>query len=239
MPMSTHIDVSIPESKSISVELRRSKKAKHMCIRADLHGICVVVPTNESVNVISDFVQSKAPWIFRTYQYYLSIKEKIGGEFQRDTLLFLGNRYKIRITKDREQEYAVVSENLMQITFHVIDRRSYKRYLHVWYKEQTKKILEQRVPILSRQFHLSYTNVTVKALRSKWGSCSKKGNLSFNHLLAMLPMKVVDYIIVHELVHLIEFNHSKKFWYLVESAIPDYRDHRNWLRSHAIVVQID
>jgi predicted metal-dependent hydrolase len=237
--MSTYIDVSIPGSKSVSVELRRSKKAKNMSLRADVHGICIVAPTNESENVISDFVQRKASWIFKTYQYYLRIKEKIGGEFQRGTILFLGNRYRIIITKDMVREYAVVSENLMQITFHVKDRRSYKRYLHVWYKEQTRKILEERISFLSKRFYPSYNKVSVRALRSKWGSCSKNGNLSFNHLLAMLPMNVINYIIVHELVHLIEFNHSKKFWRHVGSAIPDYREHRNWLRAHSILVHID
>jgi predicted metal-dependent hydrolase len=237
--MSTYIDVSIPECKSVPVELRRSKKAKHMSLRADVHGICVVAPTNESENIISDFVQSKAPWIFKTYQYYLRIKEKIGGEFQRDTILFLGNRYKIILTKDRVGQYAVVSENLMQITFHVKDRRTYKRYLHVWYKEQTRKILEERISLMSNQFQLSYNKVSVRALRSKWGSCSRNGNLSFNHLLAMLPIRIIDYIIVHELVHLIEFNHSKRFWRHVESAFPDYKEHRNWLRAHSILVHID
>lgn len=237
--MSKYIDVSIPESETVSVELRRSKKAKHVSLRADIHGICVVAPTTEPISLISDFVQSKAPWVFRTHQYYLHIKEKIGGGFERDEILFLGNRYKIKITKDRGQEYAVVSENLMQITFHVKDRRSYKRYLHVWYKEQTTKILEERVPGARRQLLLSYAKISVRALRSKWGSCSRKGNLSFNHLLAMLPIKVIDYIIVHELVHLIEFNHSKKFWSHVEAAIPDYNEQRNWLKDHAIIVHID
>jgi predicted metal-dependent hydrolase len=237
--MSTHIDVSIPDFKSISLELRRSAKAKRMSLRADLHGICVVAPMNEGVNVISKFVQSKVSWIYRTYKHYLRIKENIGGEFQRNTLLFLGNRYKILITKDRVCEYAVVSENLMQITFHVKDKRSYKRYLHEWYKEQTRKILTERIPVISNQLHLTCKKISVKALNSKWGSCSKNGNLSFNHLLSMLPVRVIEYIIVHELVHLIEFNHSKKFWVHVESAIPDYKEHRNWLRTHSILVHID
>jgi predicted metal-dependent hydrolase len=239
MSVSKYISVSLPHLKSVSVELRRSKKAKHMSLRADIYGICIVTPPSESVDVISNFVQSKAPWIFKTYQYYLRIKEKIGGEFQRDTLLFLGNKYRIIITKDRVRQYAVVSENLMQITFHVKDRRSYKRYLHVWYKEQTSKIIEERISLLNDRLHLSYNKVSVRALRSKWGSCSKSGNLSFNHLLAMLPTRIIDYIVVHELVHLIEFNHSKKFWRHVDSVIPDYKEHRNWLRAHAILVHID
>jgi predicted metal-dependent hydrolase len=235
------IDVSIAEDRAVSVELRSSKKAKRMSLRADVHGICVVAPPNLPLEDIRDFVRSKSRWISRTYEHYLRIKEKIEGgvgEFEKNTLLFLGNRYRIRITKDRG-EYAIVSNNLMQITFHVKDRRTYKRYLHVWYKEQTRKILEERVPIISQRLCLSYAKISVKALRSRWGSCSKNSNLSFNHLLAMLPLKVIDYIIVHELVHLVEFNHSKKFWTRVESNIPEYKDHRKWLKSHAILVRID
>ncbi len=239
MSASKYISVALPHLKCVFVELRRSKKARHMSLRADIYGICVVAPTNESVNVISDFVQSKAQWIFKSYQYYLRIKEKLGGEFQRHTLLFLGNRYRIIIIKDMVCQYAIVSESLKHITFHVKDRRSYKRYLHVWYKEQTRKIIEERILLLSKQFHLSYNKVSVRTLRSKWGSCSKSGNLSFNHLLAMLPTRVIDYIIIHELVHLIEFNHSKRFWDYVESAIPNYNEYRDWLRAHAILVRID
>lgn len=233
------IDVSIAEDRAVSVELRSSTKAKRMSLRADVHGICVIAPTNLPLEDIRNFVRSKSRWISRTYEHYLRIKEKIGGgEFEKDTLLFLGNRYRIRITKDAG-EYAVVSDNLMQITFHVKDRRTYKRYLHEWYKEKTREILEERVPITSQRLCLTYFKISVKALHSRWGSCSKNGNLSFNHLLAMLPLKVIDYVIVHELVHLVEFNHSKKFWTHVESVVPDYKDRRRWLRAHAILVRID
>ena len=224
--MSISIEVLLTKDRSVSIELKRSKRAKRMSLHASIYGICVVAPINQSIDNIYDFIQSKSRWVSKIYEHYSRIREKIGGHIQKDTLLFAGNRYRIRITKDRNQEYAVVSDSLQQITFHVKDKRSYKRYLRTWYREQTRDILDARVPSTSRRLSIPYTKFSIKQLKSRWGSCSKDGNLSFNLLLSMLPPGVIDYIIVHELVHRVEFNHSKKFWQHVESAVPDYKEHR-------------
>jgi predicted metal-dependent hydrolase len=234
------IDVSIAEDRAVSVELRSSKRAKHISLHADVYGICVVAPIHQSIESIKQFVNSKRQWISKAYDYYSRLKKKIGeAEFQKDTLFFFGKRYKIKITKDIHQEYAVVSDNLNQITFHVKDKRSYKRYLRSWYREQTKKILDKRLPVMSSKLSLSYRKISIRNLKSRWGSCSKAGNLSFSILLSMLPVDVIDYIIVHELMHLVEFNHSKRFWQLVEEANPRYDEHRKWLRTHSLLVKID
>lgn len=237
MPMS--IEVLLTKDRSISVELRRSKRAKHMSLHASIYGISVVAPINQSIGNINEFVKSKSPWVSKIYEHYFRIREKIGGHIQKDTILFRGKRFRIRITKDRNQEYAVVSDSLQQITFHVKDKRSYKRYLRTWYEEQTRNILDIRVPLTSRRLSIPYANFSIKQLKSRWGSCTKDGKLSFNLLLSMLPLEVIDYIIVHELAHRIEFNHSKKFWDHVESAVPDYKLHRKWLRTFSILVRID
>lgn len=233
------INVSVYDDRSISVELRRSKRAKHMSLRADVYGICVVAPVNQSKESIHDFIHSRFHWLTRTYEYYSRIRQNIGGPVRKDTILHLGKRYRIRITKDMKQEYAIVSNNLHQITFHVKDKRTYKKFLRSWYLDQTKKILEERVPALSSRLSIGYTKFSIKHLKSRWGSCSKEGKLSFSHLLSMLPLEVIDYIIVHELVHLVEFNHSKKFWQHVEFQVPHYKQYRKWLRNHTLLVRVD
>ena len=234
------IEVLLHTDTAVQIDLRRSRRAKHISLHADLYGIRVVAPVLQSVESINQFVNSKRQWISKTYDYYSRLKKKIGEtEFQKDTLLFFGKRYKIKITKDKQQEYAVVSDNLHQITFHVKDKRSYKRYLRSWYREQTRRILDKRLPLMSSNLSLVYSKVSIRNLKSRWGSCSKTGNLSFNLLLSMLPVAVIDYIIVHELMHLVEFNHSKRFWNLVESADPRYSEHRKWLRTHSLLVKID
>jgi predicted metal-dependent hydrolase len=234
------IEILLQPDTAVRIELRRSRRAKHISLRADVYGICVVAPIHQSVESIKQFVNSKRQWISKAYDYYSRLKKKIGeSEFQKGTLLFFGKRYKIKITKDIRQEYAVVSDNLNQITFHVKDKRSYKRYLRSWYREQTRKILDERLPVMNNKLSLSYRKISVRNLKSKWGSCTKTGNLSFNLLLSMLPDDVIDYIIVHELMHLVEFNHSKRFWHLVELANPQYNEHRKWLRTHSLLVKID
>lgn len=79
--------------------------------------------------------------------------------------------------------------------------------------------------------NLSFNKITIRRQKTRWGSCSAKQNLSFNCLLLLCPEEVRDYIVVHELCHLVELNHSKRFWKLVESVMPDYEIHRKWLKE--------
>ncbi|MDE7178557.1 MAG: M48 family metallopeptidase [Lachnospiraceae bacterium] len=78
----------------------------------------------------------------------------------------------------------------------------------------------------------NYQRITIRDQKTRWGSCSAKGTLSFNWRLMLAPPAVLDYVVVHELCHLTHMNHSKAFWALVESACPDYRAHRKWLKEH-------
>ena len=78
----------------------------------------------------------------------------------------------------------------------------------------------------------TYGRITIRNQRSRWGSCSGKGNLNFNCLLMLTPSHVIDYGVVHELCHRLEMNHSQKFWSQVERVLPDYRKSREWLKEH-------
>ena len=79
---------------------------------------------------------------------------------------------------------------------------------------------------------MQYGRIAVRCQKSKWGSCSAKGNLNFNCLLLLAPQEVLDYVVVHELCHLREMNHSARFWQYVAAVIPDHRERRRWLREH-------
>jgi predicted metal-dependent hydrolase len=79
---------------------------------------------------------------------------------------------------------------------------------------------------------VTYGRITIRNQRSRWGSCSGKGNLNFNCLLMLTPSHVIDYVVVHELCHRLEMNHSPAFWAQVERVLPDYRKSREWLREH-------
>ncbi len=101
-------------------------------------------------------------------------------------------------------------------------------------KESAQALILDRLAHFNQYYNFPIKRISIRNQRSRWGSCSKKGNLNFNYRIVLLPPKVSNYIIVHELCHLGEFNHSKRFWALVAKTIPDYNQIRKELRGKVI-----
>lgn len=99
------------------------------------------------------------------------------------------------------------------------------------FKEAARGLVQRRLQYYNRLYNLSYSRVTIRNQQTRWGSCSKGGNLSFNYRIVHLPAEVADYVVVHELCHLAEFNHSKRFWALVGRSLPNYADLRKRLKG--------
>jgi len=108
-------------------------------------------------------------------------------------------------------------------------KRSHRAELRK-YSELTRKLVHERLTYWNQFYDFKYNRVAIRAQRTRWGSCSSKGNLNFNYKLALLSPELLDYVIVHELCHLGEFNHSDKFWELVSKALPNYREYKDELR---------
>lgn len=100
------------------------------------------------------------------------------------------------------------------------------------YREKARKKLLQRAEDFSRQMHVSYHSLRLSSAKTRWGSCSARGNLNFHWKLILMPPEILDYVVVHELAHLKEMNHSPRFWAIVESVLPDYRRRRRWLKVY-------
>lgn len=99
------------------------------------------------------------------------------------------------------------------------------------YKEGALFLAQKRIEYFNQIYGFNFNRINIKNQKTRWGSCSRKGNLNFNYKIALLPQKLSDYIIVHELCHLKEFNHSHKFWNLVAKTVPDYLDLREKIRK--------
>ena len=99
-------------------------------------------------------------------------------------------------------------------------------------KQRGKTVFAQRTAYFAPLVGVRYGQISVRCQKTKWGSCSSKGNLNFNCLLLLAPPEVLDYVVVHELCHRLEMNHSARFWAQVERVLPDYRQRRKWLRDH-------
>lgn len=105
------------------------------------------------------------------------------------------------------------------------------------YKDCAYNLVLEKIEQFNKIYQVSYNKINIKNQKTRWGSCSRKGNLNFNYKIALLSNELVDYIVVHELCHLKEFNHSKRFWALVEKTIPNYLELKNNLRKNRVTLR--
>lgn len=114
----------------------------------------------------------------------------------------------------------------------VVPVRASTRKQYLQNREQARKVILERLQYWNQRYNFSYGRVAIKDHHSMWGSCSRKGNLNFNYRLLFLASELQDYVVVHELCHLKEPNHSKRFWALVATTIPDYNQQRRGLKQY-------
>ncbi|NLW24428.1 MAG: M48 family metallopeptidase [Clostridia bacterium] len=112
------------------------------------------------------------------------------------------------------------------------ERELIKEMLTKWYKDSFGDIVRERIEKYSPELNVAPAKIFIKNQKTRWGSCSTKGNINLNWLLVMTPLEIIDYVIVHELSHLKVMNHSQEFWTLVESILPDYKERRKWLKEN-------
>ena len=108
-----------------------------------------------------------------------------------------------------------------------------------WYRYQAKKIIHDRVYFYQPYINEKIGTIRIKEQKTRWGSCSSKGNLNFNWKCVMAPIEMLDYIVVHELCHLKQMNHSKAFWCEVEKVLPDYKKRDLWWKEHGKELELD
>lgn len=104
------------------------------------------------------------------------------------------------------------------------------KHLELWLREKAREAICERAEEYSKLIGVCYSNIRIKDTKTRWGSCSSKGNLNFSWRIIMAPVVVMDYIIIHELCHLRHMNHSKEYWKTVEQYMPDYKQYKEWLK---------
>ncbi len=114
-----------------------------------------------------------------------------------------------------------------------------KVLLNKWIRDYAKKLIIKRVEDLAAEYNFAYNKISIREQSTRWGSCSSQKNLNFNWKLILAPPYILDYVIIHELAHTIQLNHSAAFWKIVEDIYPNYRECRQWLRKHGETLNID
>ena len=177
---------------------------------------------------IQKFISKKSAWIDNKKRLInAQLKDNL-NYISSSQYLYLGSMYPVKIDNDIES----ISFNGEMFTVTNINREIMILTLKSWYKKKFMEIALPRLSYFSDKHNLAFHQVRVKEQKTLWGSCSSKNNINLNYLLIMAPMKVIDYVIVHELVHTIHKNHSTKFWQKIETIMPNYKDARYWLKKN-------
>lgn len=203
--------------------------------------ILVVAPKGISKENVIKAVQGKADWIVKKLSEYESLKNRklekdyIDGE----SFLYLGNNYPLQIIEAKYKIPRVMfEENAIKVYIRSVEDENIKKALEKWYRDRALEVIVQRIKYYQQYFKVSPTSIVVKEQKRRWGSCTSKRKILFNWKLIMAPLPVIDYVVVHEMCHLVHMNHSKDFWNLVESILPDYKERKKWLKLNGILMEI-
>ena len=218
-----------PPSIKIDELIRSHRKTIGLQITKDAR-LIVRAPFFASEDLIHKLVHRKESWIKDKQEYFKQRQEKVsvrnfspGEEF-----LFLGQSYSLHLAEDLPK--AVVLDRSLMISKMVLGNA--KDHLECWYKTQALEYITQRVGYFAQAFGLKYRSIRINDATTRWGSCGYKDTLNFTWRLIMAPASVVDYVIIHELMHLKQKNHSRKFWAEVARIMPDYKQEELWLKKN-------
>ncbi len=177
---------------------------------------------------IERFVSQKEDWILQKQDMFRNRPKKSPKQFiEGEEFLFLGRTYPLRIVDDLAK--AIVLDGELKVHKAVVNIAD---HMNIWYRNQALETFKERVKHYATLTGLSYSSIKVNDARTRWGSCSYRDTLNFTWRLIMAPARVVDYVVVHELMHLKQRNHSRKFWMEVAAIIPDYKEDERWLKNN-------
>ncbi len=209
--------------------LIRSKR-RTLCLEIKNATLVVRAPFLYPQFKINQFVNAKENWILKHLSNFKRKPIK-----KPNQILFEGKLFKIKIIFNDNKQIDIERD---QITVSASNRVDAKKILKKFFEEKTKAKIEKLVQKYNKSISLSGYRMFYKSYKSKWGSCSAKKSLSFNIALAMAPDEVIEYVFIHEFVHVNHMNHSKKFWQEVARFDPDYKKHRKWLNHNRDMLKI-
>lgn len=209
--------------------------------------VIVLAPRFLNEDKIKSIVKNKSRWILEKQNYFKRLseqyppKEFVSGE----QILFLGRKYRLKLRSNEEgfRMLPVLSGRRMSIFIdnqnNPEDRKQrIKNTIANWFADKAEKIVGQRVKRYANLLGVKPTGIKIREQKKQWGSCSKSGILRFNWRIAMAPISIIDYIVVHELTHLKVQNHSADFWRLVSLVVSDYQNRRKWLRENSAAFRL-
>lgn len=216
--------------------IRRSDRARRLRIVVAPTGVEVVLPRRMAVRDAEEFVAEKRPWIERTLRQYRAAEASLprvrledGGEVP---YLGLTLSLRVRVEPWRTRPGASRRGLILAVGVREPGEEAVRDALVRWYRRRARVEIAERLDWAALRAGTSYAKLQIRDPSSRWASCSSTGAMSFSWRLLLAPGPVLGYVVEHEVAHLDVMDHSKRFWTLLESRCPDYRDHERWLRSY-------
>ena len=208
-------------------------KLKHTYLSFDNEGNLVIKSPKVSQHYIEQLLLKKSDWINRSREKLLQKKGKALDFSQQAELYYQGRSYPLRlIEQTKKRTILIFDQEVFLLYYHQYDEVLFQKHVDNFYKEEAKQFVPLLIEKWSGQMALVPTNIRFRKTKRQWGSCSGKNILSFNTMMMKLPQDVIQYIIVHELAHIKHKHHQKSFWKLVETYIPDYKQHVTELKKY-------
>src|SRR4051794_33833673 len=218
----------------LTFELRRSARRTTLGLTVDRDASLVLhAPADIPLEHIEGFARAKQEWVYtklahkRALQHPPRRRELIPGE----GFLYIGRSYRLRIAEDDELSVPLLLRNGWFTLRRSAVEHGYEEFKR-WYRAHALSWIEKRAGPLASRIEAQPTALTVRSLGHRWGSCSAAGRVSFHWRTILLPSRIAEYVIAHELVHLHERHHGAAFWERLERAMPDYQQRRDWLDAH-------
>lgn len=230
-------------TKTIIYDVTYSSRRRTMEISVEPPDLVhVVAPEGATEEAILNKVRSRASWIvqrlfaMRDMAYIPIRREMVNGE----SLMYLGRNYSMQVSVEPgiERPRVGLINGKFQVTVAARDEAQIHKALEDWYKQKALEKIRERVKLYESKFHIKPTQIRVKDQQKRWASCTSKGELLFNWKSIMAPSPVLDYIVVHEMAHLLEHGHSQKFWDIVAAVLPDYSSRKEWLKNNGIKMDL-
>jgi predicted metal-dependent hydrolase len=190
--------------------------------------LIVRAPLRATQKQIEQVVAHKAKWIQSKQALVSAANARFAPKTytQGESFLYLGKSYRLEIVAASKPPLRLADR--FYLSRPALAKA--EKLFTAWYIAQAKVVIAERVAIYACRYGYEYRQVKITRAKARWGSCSPRGNLNFSWRLVMAPMPVIDYVVVHELVHLREKNHSRRFWEGVKAILPDYAQQVQWLK---------
>ena len=214
----------------------RSKRRTIALQLTENAALIVRAPFNVSEHVINKFISRHENLIEKKRKEILLWNSKIiKKEFiNSERFLYLGDYYNLTIVEN--QKFAIRFEKGFYLSKKYLPYA--KEVFILWYKYKALEKITERVELYAKEKGFKYNKIGITNAQKRWGSCSTTGNLNFTYRLIMAPVKVIDSVVVHELVHLVEQNHSQSFWRKVHAIMPDNKKYKNWLKENGYTLKV-